>query len=207
MPNQWSDGERNWYTVLFIRCGSPLTRWPLLLSWPLSGSHIRSVLSSYPAQRRPPPPRDCRLPLPLPRLRRVCIRCRAVISSLNTSPRPDRASKIMMNIRNSLNSVGAYTAHRSTSSWRRISASSLNKTLLIPVLPPKLHPKKEESANSRSEPKKHEHLGEKAVWRSLAGGILGPSTFRARKGGLKEIIESTAGMWSIHRNGYWIIEG
>ncbi len=75
----------------FILRGSPLLLWPLLLSWALSGSHIRSVLFSCPALLKPPLPRNCRLTFPLPKLRRMRIRCGAAISSLNTSPRPNRA--------------------------------------------------------------------------------------------------------------------
>lgn len=75
----------------FILHRSPLSFWPLLLSWPLSGFRIRSVLLFYPALLRPPIPRDFRLPFGFPKLRRMCIRFRAAIPSLSTSPRTNRA--------------------------------------------------------------------------------------------------------------------
>lgn len=44
-----------------------------------------------PALLRPPIPRNCRLPFGFPKFRRMCIRCRAAISSLSTSPRTNQA--------------------------------------------------------------------------------------------------------------------
>ena len=60
---------------LFILRDSSFPLRPLLLSCPLSGSQYVRSFSSYPALLRPPLPRDCRLSFPLPKLRRICIRC------------------------------------------------------------------------------------------------------------------------------------
>ncbi len=126
VQNQRSDEGRDWHLHPPWPSGSPNPFSPLppLLSWPLSGSNIRSVLSSYLALLRPPLPHNClgdspqlpaaSDPLPLPKLHRMCIRCWAAISSSNTSPWPKRMF-IVTNI--SLSFFAGFRDNRDSHGW------------------------------------------------------------------------------------------